>query len=101
MCWRAPSTVALSVLLFLCACGPRPPARAPGGPGTILDFLQAYNAYALGQTYLKRGRHAEAIVEYEESLRRYDRLGDTARTTLQEEYGLSREQIERELAIAR
>lgn len=97
----APLTIALAVLLVLCACGPRQPARAPGGSGTILDFLQAYNAYALAQTYLKRGRHAEAIVEYEESLRRYDRLGDAARTALREEYGLAREQIERELAIAR
>ncbi len=67
----------------------------------MLDFLQTYNAYALAQTYLKSGRHAEAIVAYEESLRRYDRLGDAARITLREEYGLSREQIERELAIAR
>jgi hypothetical protein len=85
----------------LCACGPRQTTRPPGGPWGITDFLQAYNAYALAQTYLKRGRHAEAIVEYEQSLTRYTRLDEAARTRLREEFGLSQEQIERELSIAR
>lgn len=66
-----------------------------------MDFIQAYNAYALAQTYLKRGRHTEAVVEYEQSLRRLTRLDDAARSLLREQYGLSQEQIERELSIAR
>ena len=47
-------------------------------------FLQAYNAYALAQTYLKRGQHAEAIVEYEQSLQRFAHLDDDARTLAHE-----------------
>jgi len=66
-----------------------------------MDFIQAYNAYALAQTYLKRGQHAEAIVEYEQSLQRFARLDDAARTQLRDEYGLSQKQVERELEIAR
>lgn len=91
----------LFVVILFAACGPRQPPRAPGGPGTLMDFLQAYNSYSLAQLYLERGRHAEAVVEYEESLKRYERLDEAARTTLREQYGLSLEQIERELSVAR
>lgn len=97
----APLKVTLLALTLLFACGPRHTSRTASGPQTLMDFLQAYNAYSLAQLYLKDGRYAEAIVEYEESLRRYNCLGDAARTTLREEYGLSQEQIERELATAR
>lgn len=91
----------LVLVVLLCACGPRSAPRPSGGPWSVMDFLQAYNAYALAQTYLKRGRHAEAIVEYEQSLQRFARLDDAARAQLRDEYGLSQEQIERELSIAR
>src|SRR5919106_4136542 len=91
----------LLLVMFFHACGgPRSTLYAPGGPLSLMDFLHAYNAYALAQTYLKRGRHAEAVVEYKESLRRFTRLNETARTRLREEYGLSQEQIKRELSIA-
>jgi hypothetical protein len=92
--------LAFLLVALLCACGPRSAPRPSGGPWGMMDFLQAYNAYALAQTYLKRGQHAEAIVEYEQSLLRFARLDDTARTLLREEYGLTQEQVERELALA-
>ncbi len=65
-----------------------------------MNFIEAYNAHALAQTYLENGRQAEAVAEYERSLREFDRLDNTARELLREEYGLSREQVERELSTA-
>ena len=93
--------ITLLLLAFLCACGPRSAPRPTGGPWGVMDFVQAYNAYSLAQTYLKRGQHAEAIVEYEQSLQRFTRLDDAAHTLLREQYGLSQEQVERELSLAR
>mgnify|MGYP003575478416 CR=1 FL=1 len=93
--------LALLLTVCLCACGPRPAPRPPGGPWGMMDFMQTYNAYALAQTYRERGQYAEAIVEYEQSLQRFARLDETARRQLRDEYGLSQEQIERELAMAR
>jgi len=98
---RRCNLVLLMILTFLGACSPRSAPRPTGGPWGVMDFLQAYNAYSLAQTYLKRGQHAEAIVEYEQSLQRFARLDDAARTLLREQYGLSQEQVERELSIAR
>ncbi len=92
----------LGILFFAaCTCSPRSSSRPVGGPASLLDFLQAYNAYALAQLYLKRGRHAEAEEAYRQSLRQLDRLDESARTLLRQEYGLAKEQVERELAIAR
>lgn len=95
----------LLVCTFVAACGPRATPRsslyAPGGPVSMVDFIQTYNAYALGQTYFQSGRYAEAIVEYEQSQKRYARLDEAARTLLREQYGLSLELIEGELALAR
>ncbi|MBI3300975.1 MAG: hypothetical protein HYZ72_02705 [Deltaproteobacteria bacterium] len=100
-----PRTATLLAVALLCACGshsaPRSTLYAPGGPVSAMDFVQAYNAYGLGQTYFKNGRYAEAIVEYEQSLKRYTRLDDSARALLREQYGLSQELIEGELALAR
>jgi hypothetical protein len=67
---------------------------------TLIDFLQAYNAYATGQLYLKRGQHEEALVEYKQSLQQFARLDESAHRLLREQYGLTQEQVERELAIA-
>jgi tetratricopeptide (TPR) repeat protein len=67
----------------------------------MLDFIQAYNAYALGQVYFQNGRYTEAIVEYERSLERYGHLDEIARALLREQYGLSQELIEGELTLAR
>ena len=95
----------LAALLWLYACRspstPRSTLYAPGGPVSVMDFVLAYNAYALGQTYFQNGRYADAIVQYEQSLTRYHRLDDDARTHLREEYGLSQELIEGELTLAR
>jgi ABC-type phosphate transport system ATPase subunit len=67
----------------------------------MVDFVQTYNAYSLAQLYRDRGEHAQAVVEYEQSLKRYALLDDNARALLHSEYGLSQEQIEQELAAAR
>jgi len=67
----------------------------------MIDFVQTYNAYSLAQLYLKQGQPAQAIVEYEQSLKRYVLLDDSARALLRDEYGLSQEQLEQELATAR
>jgi hypothetical protein len=90
-------------LLFLllalgCACSPQRPAGVPWG---MVDFVQTYNAYSLAQLYRDRGEHAQAVVEYEQSLKRYALLDDHARTLLRDEYGISQERIEQELAAAR
>ena len=87
-------------LLVLEGCGSPRVARPPTGPVTLMDFLQTYNAYATGQLYLKRGQHEEALVEYKQSLHQFTRLDNAARTVLRDEYGLTQEQVERELAIA-
>ncbi len=87
-------------LLVLEGCGSPRVARPPAGPVTLVDFLQTYNAYATGQLYLKRGQHEEALVEYKQSLHQFTRLDNAARTVLRDEYGLTQEQVERELAIA-
>lgn len=93
--------IALLVVALLYACGPRQAIHAPGGPASLMDFIEAYNAHALAQTYLEDGRQAEAVAEYERSLGEFNRLDATARALLQDEYGLSREQVERDLAAAR
>jgi hypothetical protein len=67
----------------------------------MLDFIQTYNAYALGQVYFNNGRYTEAIAEYERSLERYGHLDEIARASLREQYGLSQELIEGELTLAR
>jgi hypothetical protein len=86
--------------LFLSACSSRLPSRSLSGPVTLVDFLQAYNAYATGQLYLKRGQHAEALVEYKQSLQQFARFDDATRRVLREQYGLTQEQVEREFVIA-
>jgi hypothetical protein len=88
--------------LSACSGGPsRSSLYAPGGPVSMLDFIQTYNAYALGQVYFNNGRYTEAIVEYERSLECYGQLNEIARTSLREQYGLSQELIEGELTLAR
>src|SRR5262245_54203621 len=91
--------LATTVVVF-CACSPQQ-QRPPSGPVTLVDFLQAYNAYATGQLYLKRGQHEEALVEYKQSLQQFNRLDEAARRLLREQYGLTQGQVEREFAIAR
>jgi hypothetical protein len=93
--------IALLIVTLLYACGPCQAPRTPKGAEGALSFVVAYNAYVLAQTYLENGRRAEAIVEYERSLREFNRLDDAARARLQNEYGLSREQVEKELSAAR
>jgi hypothetical protein len=66
-----------------------------------MSFAEAYNAHALAQTYLESGRRAEAIAEYERSLRALRNLDDESRARMQREFDLSEEQIEKELAAAR
>lgn len=94
-------TVGILICLLMSACGPRQPARRLEGPVTLMDFLQAYNAYATGQLYLKQGQHEEAVVEYQQSLQQFARLDDATRRLLREQYGVAKEQVEREFAIAR
>src|SRR5262245_3564450 len=90
------------ISLSACSGGPsRSSLYAPGGPVSMLDFIQTYNAYALGQVYFQNGRYTEAVVEYERSLERYGHLDEIARASLREQYGLSQELIEGELTLAR
>lgn len=95
------SLAALFILALCCACSPRQMQRPAGVPWGMVDFVQTYNAYSLAQIYRDRGEHAQAIVEYEQSLKRYALLDDSARAFLRDEYGLSQEQIEQELAATR
>jgi hypothetical protein len=92
------------VVACLSACSggsSRSSLYAPGGPVSMLDFIQTYNAYALGQVYFQNSRYPEAIVEYERSLERYSHLNALARASLREQYGVSQELIEGELTLAR
>ena len=86
---------------MLCACSSQSPTQPRAGVLGMNDFLLAFNTYNTAQTYLKQGSHPEAVVEYEESLKRYARLDPATRDRLRTEFGLSQQQIERELSIAR
>ena len=94
-------TAALLSLIVLSACSSQSIVQSRPGALGINDFLLAFNSYSTAQTYLKRGRHAEAVAEYQESLKRYGRLDEATRTRLRTEVGLSQEQVERELSLAR
>jgi hypothetical protein len=93
----------LATVLSACRMSSAPPLtlHAPGGPVSVMDFVLTFNTYQLGRTYFQNGRYADAIIQYEQSLKRYDRLDEAARTQLREEYGLSQALIEGELALAR
>lgn len=95
------SLLVLAVSALLAACSPPHTSHPAEGPGGLMSFIEAYNAHALAQTYLENGRRAEAMAEYERSLREFSRLDETARALLRDEYGLSQEQVERDLAAAR
>ena len=94
-------TLAFLSITVLGSCSSQSPVQSRPGAFGINDFLLAFNSYSTAQTYLKRGRHTEAVVEYTESLKRYGRLDEATRTRLRAEFGLSQEQIERELSLAR
>lgn len=94
-------TVVLVLVTLLCSCGPRQAPQPREGAGDSMSLVEAYNAHALGQVYLANGRQAEAIAEYERSLREFNRLDDAARALLQNAYGLSQDQVESDLAAAR
>ena len=95
--WSMTFTTFTMIVVFG-GCSPQQ-QRSPSGPVTLVDFLQTYNAYATGQLYLKRGQHKEALVEYKQSFQQFTRLDEAARRLLREQYGLTQEQVERELAI--
>lgn len=90
-----------TLLLALCCACSSHMQRPAGAPWGMADFVRTYNAYSLAQLYRDRGEHAQAVVEYEQSLKRYALLDDQARALLRDEYGLSQERIEQELAAAR
>ena len=94
-------TLAVLSAAALWACSAPSPTQPRAGVLGMNDFLLAFNTYSTAQTHLKQGRHPEAVVEYEESLTRYTRLAPATRERLRTEFGLSRQQIERELFIAR
>lgn len=58
---------ALFSITLLSSCSSHSTVQSRPGALGITDFLLAFNSYSTAQTYLKRGRHAEAVTEYQES----------------------------------
>jgi tetratricopeptide (TPR) repeat protein len=88
-------------MLSLSACDSGKHSQATGSAVNPMGFAEPYNAHALAQTYMEAGRRTEAIAEYERSLRALRNLDDDAQARMQKEFGLSEEQIQKELEAAR